>query len=117
MASTAIEKVIGQFDRMKTAAKNAKLKEHIQQQNMFAMGGAVLGAAAAGVVDAKYNADGTSTKTTIALAATGGVLAIGGVTDYIPGGLVIGMTGVGILCYIIGKKAHDKAKEHFAAAT
>ena len=116
MASSAITKVIGQFDRMKTAAKNAKIRERVQEQNMFAMGGALAGAAAAGVIDAKYNADGTSTKTTIALVATGGVLAIGGITDYVPGGLVIGMTGIGILCYVIGKKAHDKAHDHFAAA-
>lgn len=116
MASSAIEKVIGQFDRMKTAAKNAKIKEHIQQQNMFAMGGALAGAAVAGVIDAKYNSDGASTKTTIALVASGALLAVGGVTDYIPGGLVIGMTGVGILCYIVGKKANDKMKEHLAAA-
>jgi hypothetical protein len=116
MASSAITKVITQFDRLKTAAKNTKIKEHIREQNMFAMGGALAGAAIAGVVDAKYNADGSSTKTTIALAASGAILAVGGITDYVPGGLVIGMTGIGILCYIVGKKANDKMREHLATA-
>jgi len=115
MASTAIEKVIGQFDRMKMAAKNAKIKEHVKSQNMYAMGSAVLGAVAAGAIDAKYNPDGTSKKTTIALVATGAVLGVGAVTDYIPGGLVIGMGGIGVLCYVAGKTAHDKMKDHIAA--
>jgi uncharacterized protein YcfJ len=116
MASSAIEKVIQGYDRMKTAAKNAKIQQHVQKQNMAAMGGAVLGAVAAGAIDAKYNADGQSRKTTVALVLGGAVLGLGGVTDYIPGGLVVGMTGVGILCYVAGKASHDKMVQHLQTA-
>lgn len=113
MASSAIEKVIGGYDKLKTQVKNAKIQEHIEKQNMLAMGGAVVGAIAAGAVDAKYN----SKKATVGLVIAGGVLGIGGVTDYIPGGLVVGMTGVGILCYVAGKASHDKMVEHLQSAT
>ena len=104
------------MDRMKMREKAKALAQHVQTQNVYAMGSAVLGAAAAGIVDAKYNADGTSKKTTFVLVGTGALLALGGATDYIPGGLILGMGGVGVLCYVTGKLAHDKAKDHFATA-
>jgi len=116
MASTAIEKLATQLDRMKLREKALRVKEHVQTQNIYAMGGAVVGAAAAGVIDAKYNADGTSKKTTGALVIGGAALALGGVTDYIPGGMIIGMTGVGVLCYVVGKGAHDWEKNRLASA-
>jgi len=113
MASSAIEKVISGYDTLKTRVKNAKIQEHIEKQNMMAMGGAVLGAVAAGAVDAKYN----SKKATVGLVVVGAGLGLGGVTNYIPGGLVLGMTGVGILCYVAGKASHDKMVEHLQSAT
>jgi hypothetical protein len=116
MASNAIEKVIQGYDRLKTSAKNAKIKEHIERQNMMAMGGALVGAVAAGAIDAKYNADGQSKKTTVALVLGGAALGLGGVTDYIPGGLVVGMTGIGVLAYVAGKASHDKMVAHLQSA-
>jgi len=116
MASSAIEKLVGQMDRIKMREKAKAVAQHVQTQNVYAMGSALLGAVAAGVVDAKYNADGSSKKTTVVLSGTGLLLALGGATDYIPGGIILGMGGVGVLCYVAGKASHDKAKDHFATA-
>lgn len=110
MATTAITKALESADRRLMQFKRHKEALKIKEERAYAAGAAIVGAVVAGVADAKYrDADGTSKKVmkipVVGLAS--GVLALGGISELVPGGIYIGMLGIGGLCYVIGKAAHD----------
>jgi hypothetical protein len=115
MTTAAITKALESADRRLASIKRHKEALKIREERAYAAGAALVGAVIAGVADAKYrDADGSSKKV-LKLPAVGlasGLLALGGISEYVPGGIYIGMLGVGGLCYVIGKAAHD----HQAAA-
>jgi len=111
MATVGITKALERYDRLKASLKNSSIRKHVKEERGYAGIAAIVGAAAAGAADAKYKADdGTTKKTlgvpTVALASV--ALALAGLTDLVPGGVYIGMAGIGGLCYIVGKTSHDQ---------
>jgi hypothetical protein len=115
MATTGIQKALEGFDRLKARIKNESIRKHIKEERGYAGLAAIAGAAIVGAADAKYReADGSSKKlmgVVPAVGAASGALAVAGLTDLIPGGVYVGMVGVGGLCYLVGKAAN----EHVAA--
>jgi hypothetical protein len=110
MATAAITKALESADRRLMAFKRQKEALKIREERAYVAGTALLGAVVAGIADAKYrDADGTSKKI-MKVPAIGGasaLLALGGISELVPGGIYIGMLGVGGLCYVIGKAAYD----------
>lgn len=105
MATTGITKALEGFDRLKARVKNAEIKKHIKEERGYAGLAALAGAAIAGAADAKYPEKKLGPVPIVA--AGSAVLALGGMIDVIPGGVYIGMLGVGGLCYYVGKASHD----------
>lgn len=115
MATPGITKALEGFDRLKTRMKNAEIAKHVKEERAYAAGAAVVGALIAGAADAKYRAPDGTTRKVGPIPAVGGasaVLALAGLTDLVPGGVYIGMAGIGGLCYVAGKFAHDHVAEN-----
>lgn len=111
MATAGIQKALEGYDRLKARIKSTEIRKHIKEERGYAGIAAIVGAAVAGAADAKYrDADGTSKKILGAVPAVGAAsvaLALGGLTDLIPGGVYVGMVGIGGVCYLVGKASHD----------
>jgi hypothetical protein len=120
MASPGLVKALEGFDRLKTSIRNKAITARVREERAYGAGTAVIAAALAGAADAKYRADdGTAKKLVGPIPMVGGIaaiLAIGGLTEYVPGSHYVGMAGVGALSYVIGKYSHDKTVEHMQAA-
>lgn len=110
MATVGITKALEGFDRLKARVKNAEIRKHIKEERGYAGMAALVGAAVAGAADAKYPEKKLGPVPLVGAASA--ALALGGMTDLIPGGVYVGMLGVGGLCYYVGKATHD----HVAAA-
>lgn len=119
MATAGIQRALEGYDRLKQRIKSSEMRKHIKEERGYAGLAAIVGAAMAGAADAKYRApDGSSKKLVGPVPAVGAVsagLAVAGLTDLIPGGVYIGMVGVGGICYLVGKASHDHVAETQAA--
>jgi hypothetical protein len=110
MASPGITKALERLDRLQVKAKTERLVKSIKGERITSSGVTLLGAVIAGAATAKFkNADGTA-KTIgpvpLVPAVSAGLAALG-LSDMVPGGIYIGMIGVGGLAYALGTMAHD----------
>lgn len=116
MATVGITKALERYDRLKASIKNGAIRKHVKEERGYAGIAAIVGAAAAGAADAKYKADDGTSKKTIGIPTVGlvsGALAVAGLFDVVPGGIYVGMAGIGGICYLVGKTSHD----HVASST
>jgi hypothetical protein len=110
MATVGITKALEGYDRLKQRLKTDQIRKHIKEERMYAGGAAIIGALVTGAAEAKYRAaDGTDKKIgpIPVVAGLAAAAAVVGMTDYVPGGVYVGMAGIGGLCYLVGKAAND----------
>jgi hypothetical protein len=113
MATQAIQKLAHAADSAKATLARFKERAKLNETRMLSAGEIVLGGAAGGLIDGKFD-DGTGSGPKVAgvsaVGAGSALLLVLGLTDAFPGVSHLGYIGAGGLAYKLGTLAHEKIK-------
>jgi hypothetical protein len=111
MATQAITRIVDGYERLKGSITKAKAKAKIKGERMVGGASALVGGALAGYADGKFRDDDGGTKHVLgvpAIAGASALAAVAGISELVPGGMYLGMAGVGGLAYVVGKAMYER---------
>lgn len=114
MATQAITKIVDGYEKLKAAGVKAKVQAKLKTERVGGAAAAIVGGALAGLADGRYRDDDGGPKHILgapAVVVGSGLAAIAGISGWVPGGLYVGLAGVGGLAYAVGTAMFARGKK------